>query len=307
MIYFLQDIPTGGQTAKTKERTCSHAGCQVVPYEILPAHALRGGPGPPLEARPRKASERQRRRRRIHRLGPSAPQLRPGGVRPHQEGRRQDPERFPGAGGHRHRRVLPGRPGRHRLPVLPQLQLEKEEHPQRLFCRQRPVRRRPAGGPGPGGGRGLLRERHLQVRHHHGARRGLPLLPGGPGEEIRQGGRQGPHLRHHRQEPGRLEIPGGHRGLGDLRGARQCGRPLQRADRRGPAAHRRHRRGHRRPHAGRRPDDGPLRRALLRLPRLALRRRPLQCLPLLLPWWPPGRPRCAASSPSSPPRWQRPP
>ena len=38
-------------------------------------------------------------------------------------------------------------------------------------------------------GGGLLRERHLQVRHHHGACRGLPVLPGAAGEEVRPGRR----------------------------------------------------------------------------------------------------------------------
>ena len=40
-------------------------------------------------------------------------------------------------------------------------------------------------------GRGFLRQRDLQVGHHHRARRGLPLLPGALGGEVRPGGRPG--------------------------------------------------------------------------------------------------------------------
>ena len=54
----------------------------------------------------------------------------------------------------------------------------------------------------------FLRERHLQVRHHHGACRGLPVLPGAAGEEIRPRRRGPAHLRHHRPAEGGPEVPG---------------------------------------------------------------------------------------------------
>ncbi len=48
----------------------------------------------------------------------------------------------------------------------------------------------------------------------------FPGVPGVAGEEVRQGGRPGAHLLHHRQGQGHLEAPGRRRGLRDLCGAR---------------------------------------------------------------------------------------
>ena len=78
---------------------------------------------------------------------------------------------------------------------------------------------------------------------------------------------------------GALKSLADSRGLGDLRGPRRRGRPIQRADRRGPAAHCRGRGGHHRPDAGRGGDDGDLRRGLLPVPCLAVRRHPLRAVP----------------------------
>ena len=62
---------------------------------------------------------------------------------------------------------------------------------------------------------------------------------------------------------GALKSLADSRGMGDLRGPRRRGRPIQRADRRGPAAHCRGRGGHHRPDAGSGGDDGDLHRGFL--------------------------------------------
>ena len=66
---------------------------------------------------------------------------------------------------------------------------------------------------------GLLGERHLQVRHHYRACGGFPDLQGDAGAEVRQGGSQRAHLRHHRPGQRGTEGPGRPGGVRDLRGA----------------------------------------------------------------------------------------
>ena len=80
----------------------------------------------------------------------------------------------------------------------PNYNLKKKDTPQHLLHRQRPVLRPDGGAYGPAGGGGLLRQRHLQVRHHHGACGGLPFLPEAAGGAVRPRGGGPAHLRHHR-------------------------------------------------------------------------------------------------------------
>ena len=244
----------------------------------LSARRLVLQPGGGLGAGPDHAPGPQRPRRRLHRLGEAAGGVRPGGVCPHPGRCGEDPLRLPGAGGSGDRRVLSGGPGRHRTHGLRRSQAGPERAGD-LLRRERPVHRRAVRAHRLFKGQGLLRQRHLQVRHHHRTRRGLPLLPGGLGEEVRPGGCPGADLRHHGQGPGRPEVPGGQRGMGDLRGPRRRGRPIQRVDRRGPAAHCRGRGGYHRPDAGSGGDDGDLHRGFLPVPCLAVRRHPVRAVP----------------------------
>ena len=59
----------------------------------------------------------------------------------------------------------------------PNYNLKKKNTPNIYFVGNGLSSRRADGGDGAGGGRGFLRQRDLQVRHHHRACRGLPLLP----------------------------------------------------------------------------------------------------------------------------------
>ena len=159
-----------------------------------------------------------------------------------------DPQRLPGPGGHRHRRVsYLGARGRHRLPLLPQLQPEKERHAQHLLCRQRPRRRRAAArcwiwcgtwtspstsSPNPA------------------PPRSLPWRSASSGKRWRRStARRVPSSRIYAttdKAQGALKSLADAAGLGNLCGAGQRRRPVLRAHRRGPAAHRRGRCGHRR-------------------------------------------------------------
>ena len=82
--------------------------------------------------------------------------------------------------------------------------------------------------------------------------------------------------RRNRRPQGCAEVSGGRQRLRDLRGARQHRRPLQRADRRGPAAHCRRWYRYRRADERRAGDDGDLRRRRHGAQsRVALRRSPV--------------------------------
>ena len=66
---------------------------------------------------------------------------------------------------------------------------------------------------------------------------GLPRAARAAGEGDGRGRGQQAHLRHHRPCQGHPEAAGRRTGLAHLRGPRRRGRPLLRAERRGPAAH----------------------------------------------------------------------
>ena len=151
-------------------------------------------------------------RRRLHRLGEAAGGVRPGGVCPHPGRCREDPLRLPGAGGRGDRRVLSGGPGRHRAHGLRRSQAGPERAGD-LLRRERPVHRRAVRAHRLFKGQGLLRQRHLQVRHHHRTRRGLPHLQGPVGGAVRPGGRPRAHLCHHRRPQGRAQGARRQRGV----------------------------------------------------------------------------------------------
>ncbi len=100
-------------------------------------------------------------------------------------------------------------------------------------------------------GRGLLGQRHLQVRHHHRAGAGLPRLSDLAIEKVRPRGREGAHLLHHRQGPRHLKAAGGRGRVRDLCHPGRRRRTLLGADRGGTAADCGGRFGHRQAHGGR--------------------------------------------------------
>ena len=74
----------------------------------------------------------------------------------------------------------------------------RKDTPGHLLHREFHQLYRPGGAGADLRGERRLHQYDLQVRHHHRAGHRLPGVPGAAGEKVRQRGRQGAHLLHHR-------------------------------------------------------------------------------------------------------------